>query len=321
MVGAIPYRTFPQLGPFHTFGLLVALGVLFGVYMMAVHMERVGGVDRDTIYRFAVPVLVVAFVGARLTWVITNFRDIHSPLDVIAVWKGGLQFAGGFIGGTVMVVRWLRQHPDVHRWRFLDSVALSVTGGLAVGRIGCYSVGEHLGKSTSFLLGVKYLGGATREGTVNGVPFAGPNGGPPLAAGEVIHNTALYEFGHLVVLLGVLLLLRHRAKVRDGTLFVVFLVWYAVGRFLTDFLRAYDRTKFGLTGAQWLSLLMFVGAVAVSERLYFHLTPWGARPLDGETVLDLSSPSMDDAPLAQERVSAPQVVLGADWEESSEERD
>jgi phosphatidylglycerol---prolipoprotein diacylglyceryl transferase len=269
VLSAIPYKTFPQLGPFHTFGLLVGLGVLLGVYMMAVHMERTAGLSRDLTYSFGFWVVLVGFVGARLTYDITNYHNLSSPLDAIAVWKGGLQFAGGFLGGIAYTVFWLRQHRDIDRWHLLDGIGIALTAGLAVGRIGCYSVGEHLGGQTSFFLGLKYMGGVTREGTAGScIPARFPNNGPGLSCGQVIHNTSLYELLHLAVLLGLLLLLRRRGHVKKGALFVIFLAWYGVARFLTDFLRAYDRKKLGLTGAQWMCLGMLVGAAVVGWRLW-----------------------------------------------------
>src|SRR2546421_10426841 len=114
---------------------MVGLGVLVGVYLLAWHMER-HGLDRDTTSRFGFWVVVCGFVGARLTYVITNTNSIDSPLDVIAVWKGGLQFAGGFLAGVVYAVWWLRRHPVVDRWHILDGLGIALPAGLALGRGG-----------------------------------------------------------------------------------------------------------------------------------------------------------------------------------------
>lgn len=316
MLGALPYRTFPEihLGPLtlHTFGLFVGLGVLVGVYLLALHMERTTGLDRDTTYKMAFWTVVIGFVGARLTFVATNWSDIHSPLDVVAVWKGGLQFAGGFIGGSIYATLWLRRHPAVDTWRMLDGVGLALVSGVAIGRIGCYSVGEHLGGKTSFFLGVKYLGGATRENC----PL---NGGPCFQVNDVIHNTSLYEFIHLALLFALLLYLR-KAKVRSGTLFVIFLAWYGVARFLTDFLRAYDRTKLGLTGAQWMSLGMLVAAVVLARRRFLGAPQ---EEPDQEEPVSEAKPEADPAEPSdiepEDQVPVPrEAVLGAGFEDEDD---
>jgi len=84
--------------------------------------------------------------------------------------------------------------------------------------------------------------------------------------GAVIHNTAMYELLLLLPLIGVLWWLQRR-QVAPGWLTATFLVWYGAQRFLTDFLRAYDETVAGLTGAQYLSAGMVIAGVALAVGL------------------------------------------------------
>lgn len=241
-LAAIPYHTLPsvQLGPLtiRTFGVLVGIGVLFGGWL-AVREVRARGLDGDAFTSLATRAVIVGFIGARLTWVITHWSQIETPLDTIAVWKGGLQFTGGFIA-AVAVGAWMSRRVFPARgMEVMDAAALGLAPGLAIGRLGCLAVGEHLGGETTFFLATKYLGGGTVEG--------------PIAIGTTIHNTSLYEALHLGLLTLLLFWLRDRG-VRVGTLAATFVLWYAPARFLTDFLRAYDRTAAGLTGAQWAML-------------------------------------------------------------------
>jgi phosphatidylglycerol:prolipoprotein diacylglycerol transferase len=185
--------------------------------------------------------VIVGVIGSRLTWVLTHTDQIDSPIDVIAVWEGGLQFSGGFIAAVLVGLPTFRRWSRATRWRMLDAMALGLAVGLAFGRVGCYSVGEHLGGPTSFFLGTRYDGGDTREG--------------PLEVGQVIHNTSLYEGLHLLVLAALLWWVLRKRPV-PGSLIGLFCVWYGVGRFSTDFLRAYDDTVLGLTGAQWMCVVL-----------------------------------------------------------------
>jgi prolipoprotein diacylglyceryltransferase len=85
--------------------------------------------------------------------------------------------------------------------------------------------------------------------------------------GSVIHNTAIYELLLLLPLVGLLWWLERR-RVPGGWLTATFLLWYGTQRFLTDFLRAYDRTVAGLTGAQFVCLGMVAAGTAMAWRLH-----------------------------------------------------
>jgi phosphatidylglycerol:prolipoprotein diacylglycerol transferase len=245
MTGAIPYHTFPNipLGPItlHTFGVAVALGLAAGISIAAWYAAR-SGISSDRVVRLAITLAVVGFVGARIAWVLTHLSSIDSPVDVVAVWKGGLAFSGGFLAAAVVALILLRRWAPLERWILADGIALGLTVGVAIGRIGCISVGEHLGHTTSFVLGWRYLGGVTREG--------------PLVVGSTYHNTAIYEFLHLWLLAALLWGLSRRPDTRPGTLIGVFCVWYGLARFATDFLRAYDHRVLWLTGAQWMCIVL-----------------------------------------------------------------
>ena len=213
-----------------------ALGVLVGVQLLTTHLRRID-VDPDRITSLAIWIVVAGFVGARLTFVLSHLGDYaDEPWRAIAVWQGGLQFFGGFVAAIGVLLWWLRRNPDIPALVMADGLALGLPAGLAIGRIGCYAVGEHLGHETSFPLAIHYEGGTTVEG--------------PLRIGSHVHSTALYEGLGLVVLIAVLILVRRRDP-RPGTLLGVFTLWYGVQRFATDSLRAYDTRVLGLTGAQY----------------------------------------------------------------------
>jgi phosphatidylglycerol:prolipoprotein diacylglycerol transferase len=266
----IPYETFPDfaLGPLtiRTFGTLVGLGVLIGAWVAARDIEQ-WGVPRDDTYKLATRMVVAGIIGSRISWVLTHLDRIDDPIDVIAIWEGGIQFSGGFIAAIIVGFPTFRRLPPVLRWRTLDGYAYGLTIGLAIGRIGCYSVGEHFGRTTEFFLGTTYEGGSTQEDFI---------GDQPLVEGMTFHNTALYEFLHLSVLFALMAWLRARSRrdgrvLEPGTLMGVFVIWYGVSRFLTDLLRSNDDTVLGLTGAQWMSLALVPVGLGVLLRLRHRL--------------------------------------------------
>lgn len=257
MIASVPYRTFPSipLGPFelHTFGLFVALGVLAGSALAVRLMPP--GVDREQTARLITRMVVIGVAGARLTWAVTHLASLDNPLEVVAIWQGGLQFSGGFLAAVAVVAPTMRRWPAALRLQVLDRFAVGLALGLAIGRVGCYAVGEHLGHRSSFFLATRYLGGDTREG--------------PLQVGVAVHNTALYEMLHLLILAALLFWLMARSgdDTTPGLALSIFCLWYGAARFATDMLRAYDSRFAGLTGAQWLCLaLLATGGLIFPRR-------------------------------------------------------
>jgi phosphatidylglycerol:prolipoprotein diacylglycerol transferase len=263
VLAAVPYTTFPtiSLGPLElrTFGLMVAIGVLAGTWLGATYAERFG-VDRELIYRLGSRMVLAGVIGARLTWVVTHLDQIDSPIDVIAVWEGGLQFAGGFLAALAVGIPQFLRWDRITRWHMLDAGAVGVTLGAAFGRIGCYAVGEHFGGETSFFLASRYDGGELRE------PFLGDI---PLQEGMTFHNTSLYEAVWLFVLVALLWWALHRRPDPvPGTAAAMFLFLYAIARFVFDALRVNDERVLGLTGAQWMCVAMIpIGVWVVTRAL------------------------------------------------------
>jgi phosphatidylglycerol:prolipoprotein diacylglycerol transferase len=268
----IPYTTFPDIDlgfiTLRTFGLMVALGVVVGAWVGGRVAQADWGISQDETYRLTTRMVIAAMIGARLTWDITHWDQIENPIDLIAVWEGGLQFSGGFVFAVAAGFPVVRHWKGRKGWGAADAYLYGLAIGLAIGRIGCYAVGEHFGGESDFLLAVRWDGGAVRETTLGGVP---------LAVGMSFHNTALYELIQLLLLFGVLTLLRRR-HASVGTMAGVFCLWYGVARLLTDFLRVNDDTVLGLTGAQYLSIVLIVTGLWILLRVRPRLARQAAAP-------------------------------------------
>jgi phosphatidylglycerol:prolipoprotein diacylglycerol transferase len=281
-LAAIPYTTLPQidLGPFsiRTFGLMFALGVVAGVAIAVRWGERYG-VSGDEIVSLATRMVIAGVIGSRITWVLTNLDSLDSPWDAFAIWQGGLQYSGGFVAALLVGYPTFRHWSTLTKGRMLDAACLGLTVGIVIGRIGCYSVGEHFGSTTTFFLGTRYDGGVTRE---------------PVALGQVIHNTSLYE-GLLLVPLAVLLWWIMRQGAAPGTAAGVFGIWYSVCRFSLDFLRVNDETVLGLTGAQWTCLFI---VLPLAIYVLVRVRPRMAARVALEQAEAAPAPERDDAAAA-----------------------
>jgi phosphatidylglycerol:prolipoprotein diacylglycerol transferase len=297
VLAGISYTTFPEitLGPLtlRTFGLMVGIGVVVGAWLAARVIEDRTGTPREETYSLATKMVVAGIVGSRITWVLSHLDEIDNPIDIIAVWEGGLQFSGGFIAAIIFGFPSFRKWTRQVRWQSLDGYAYGLTAGLAIGRIGCYSVGEHFGSTTSFFLGTTYQGGSTREGLA-GTAFETASQLQLSGVGTTFHQTALYEFLYLGVLFAVFsYLIYGRSKpTRPGTIMASFCFYYGVMRFVSDSLRVNDETVLGMTGAQYMCLAL----IPTSLWIWFKVRPTleldGPVPDDGAD----AGPAHDDGP-------------------------
>jgi phosphatidylglycerol:prolipoprotein diacylglycerol transferase len=201
----------------------------------------------DQADQLVVWLLIGAVIGARIVYCI-----FYDPKNLMADWKyifqtynGGLSFHGGLIGVIVAAIIYTRKK-HIPFWNMADAMALATPTGLAMGRLGNFINGELYGR-------------------ISYVPWAMifKTGGPAPR-----HPSQLYEFFlEGVVFLAVLWWLKTKLK-RDGQITMVFLMGYALCRFVVEFFREPDPQVgyliFGLSMGQLLSVAMFVisGAVA-----------------------------------------------------------
>jgi phosphatidylglycerol---prolipoprotein diacylglyceryl transferase len=307
VLAAIPYTTFPDidLGPLtlRTFGLMVALGVLIGAWIAAAYAERFG-IPRDETYRVATWMVVAGIIGSRLTWAATHTDQIDNPVDVIAIWEGGIQFSGGFIAAIIVGFPFFRRWSRMQRWRTLDGYALGLAIGLALGRVGCYAVGEHFGRRTDFFLASRYDGGSVREPLLGDVR---------LVEGMTFHNTSLYELLYLLVLFPVLgaavqLSRRKGRELAPGTLVGAFVLLYGIARWLSDTLRVNDERVLGMTGAQWLCLALIPAGVWILLVVRPRMAALAAEAPVTEPAADETAPdetAADEAPADEPTADEP----------------
>lgn len=298
VLAEIPYTTFPtiDLGIFElrTFGFMVALGVLVGAWLAARYGEE-HGIPRDTTYSLAMRMVLAGVIGSRVTWVLTHLDDLDTPWEAFAIWEGGLQFSGGFIAAVIFGYPVFRHWNRLTRWNSLDGLAFGLSIGLAIGRIGCYAVGEHFGKASDFFLATRYDGGDVREPLI---------GDEPLVPGMSFHNLSLYELLYMLVIFVVLaaVLYPRSRRARPGTAMAIFCLLYGIARFAADAVRVNDERVLGLTGAQYLCIVL-VGTAAwiwtkVRAQLQTDIADGmrsGTEPPAEETAEPVTAPDEVDA--------------------------
>ncbi len=171
---------------------------------------------------------------------------LSHPLEIFAVWQGGMSFHGGLLGVLLAMVWFARSR---HRpWlQVMDFVAPCVPTGLAAGRVGNFINGELWGRVSSPDLP---WGMVFRDG-----------GSLPR------HPSQIYQFLMEGMLLFVLLWLYARTERKQGQVSAVFLLGYGVFRFIAEFFREPDAhlglLSLGMSMGQWLCIPMIVGGIAM----------------------------------------------------------
>jgi phosphatidylglycerol:prolipoprotein diacylglycerol transferase len=228
--------------PIRMYGLMIGIGFLFAVFLAA-RRARKEGMDPERIMDLGVYLLFAAIIGSRILYVLTNLREYtENPLDVFAVWKGGLVFYGGLLT-AIPFGFWYVWKQKMPLWKIADIMAPSIALAHAFGRIGC------------FFAGCCY--GAVCNGPLC-VTFHDAHSLAPL--GVPLIPTQLLEAGGEFIIFGILTVLwRHRKF--DGQLFWRYPIFYAVLRFVIEFFRGdTDRGLYfngAISTSQIIAVFMF----------------------------------------------------------------
>ncbi len=234
------------LGPFSLswHGLFMVVGIAVGVGLPA-YLVTKARLSVDTLYSIALWAVPGGIIGARLVHVVDYWSYYSAnPGTILAFWAGGLALWGGILGGTLTGVIFAGIKRDFPFGRYADMIAPGIILAQAIGRIGDIINGEHISTATELPWGVVYTH-----------PNSPGYGLPP------VHPAVGYELLMDLFIFGILWKLRGRIQ-PDGSLFLLYLTFYSVGRFFVSFLRLDSNTVFlSLNQPQWISLLVLVVAV------------------------------------------------------------
>ena len=287
-------------------GIGIAVGFLLGAQLMVRRARRSGGPDENDIWNTLFWALIGAIIGARVGYVAGHMSEVtdggRDILGIFKVWEGGISLIGGITGAVLLALPYMLKH-RMGFWRTMDLAAPGLALGIIIGRIGDMIIGDHLGKPTEMALGWRCLGTIQGEEPVSAARYLESTRFgeyPSLGCFDLtLHQTALYDFGSTILLLGLLLWLGRKAR-NAGFLILVFSIWYGAMRVITDFLRV-DRRYFGLTGSQLMTLT--VGLIAI-----YLLARYRGAPPRYALVEDVDGPG-DEPPGAGDR--EPLVPSGA----------
>ena len=132
------------------YSILILSGIIIA-YLLANREGKKFKLPKDFIFDLAFWVVIFGIVGARIYYVIFNFRYYKSDLlSIFKVWNGGLAIHGGIIGGLVTLIVYCKIR-KVNSFRMMDIVVPSLIIAQAIGRWGNFFNGEAHGPETTLL--------------------------------------------------------------------------------------------------------------------------------------------------------------------------
>jgi len=207
-----------------TYGFLVALGVLLGLWISVRNSEK-QGIDGEKAWNFGILLVLSGIIGAKVLYIINDWSSYAAhPADIfsLSTLQAGGVFSGGLVAALIAAVWYIRRH-HLPALAICDAFAPGLALGHAIGRLGCFSAGCCWGKPTNAWWGITFTN-----------PLANELVGTPL--GHPLQPTQLFEAA--VELANFFFLTWLFARKRfDGQIFAAYLVIYGVARYLLEYLR------------------------------------------------------------------------------------
>jgi len=220
---------------------LVGFGMAFWLGRLRIAGARAGRVNLAVLDDLLFFCVLGVVLGGRLGYVLFYKPGFYfaNPLEILALWHGGMAFHGGFLG--VLLAVWYVARRHGLRWlEVTDFLAPLTPLALGAGRIGNFINGELYGRVTDVSWGMLFFS-----------PGAGP---------LPRHPSQLYQFALEGVALFAILWLYSARPRPTGAASGAFLIGYGVFRFAAEYFREPDDflglLALGLSMGQWLSLPM-----------------------------------------------------------------
>jgi len=242
--------TLLKLGPFEIryYGIIYVLGFILAFFFINyLAKEKELKLTKDDIWDLLFYIIIGTVVGARLLEILIYNPAYYftNPLEMLAIWHGGLSFHGGLIGAVIAAYIYCREK-KIQFYDLADIAVIPLAFALFLGRIGNFLNGELVGRITNLPWCVKFK-------NYNGCR----------------HPSQLYEsFKNLFIFFSLWFL--KNKKLKKGILFWSFILMYSTLRFFIEFVRAPDEQIgfiLGLTMGQWLNIIMFIVGIYFFTRI------------------------------------------------------
>src|SRR6476660_6032800 len=206
-----------------TYGFLVAMGVLIGLWISVRNSAR-QGIDPEKAWNLGILVVLCGIVGAKVLYVVYDWNTYPHWTDIFSVstLQAGGVFSGGLIAALVAAAWYIRRN-HMPALGTCDAFAPGLALGHAIGRVGCFAAGCCFGKPTNHFWGVTFTN-----------PIANQNSYTPL--GIPLEPTQLFEAAVELANFFILMRIFQRKKF-DGQVLAAYFILYGVARYFLEFIR------------------------------------------------------------------------------------
>ena len=250
----------PLMGgePITSFGVFMFLSFLTGGILLRSEMERAGH-DPERAWDLVFMAVLGGVVGAKSYYVLLNYEALlANPLSAIFS-RGGMVWYGGFAGALLLIVIEIKRRA-LPLGEMADLCSPTLAIGYAIGRMGCFLVGDDYGRPTQSWVGIPFPRGTppTRVDVLEN--YFNVRVDPAIVErfGQIVpvHPTQLYE----IAMASIIFLVLWKLRVHEhgaGWLWWICLTLLSVERFLVEFVRVKDDRFFGpLTLAQGIAIIL-----------------------------------------------------------------
>ncbi len=299
-----------QLGPLalHWYGLTMTLAIFLGTYVASRYITRHGH-DGSAVWDMLMWVLIPAIIGARLYYVFIQAprsgpggldEYLAHPVEILEVWRGGIHIYGAFILGGIAAILFLR-YRKLPLLPFLDGIGVGLLLGQAIGRIGNFINQELYGPPTTLPWGLR-IDPAHRLAPYNDLT----------KYPDSVRFQPLFLYELLWDALGFVLILwiarRFSKQLKEGDVFLLFLIWSPLGRFFIEFMRT---DSWFFPGTPFNPVHILTAAMVISASIIFFLRHRGTTSSQTQSVDKTSPVGEDEAPVEAESVDDAEHVNSA----------
>lgn len=238
-----------DLGPLqiYWYSIFVFIGLTVGCSIIYFEAKK-RDIDENFLINLIFNSIIIGLIGARAYYVLFNLNYyLSNPLEILAVWNGGLAIHGGIFAGLIFVIIYCKKH-KVNILKMLDIIVLGLIIGQSIGRWGNFFNSEAYGAITT----VENL-------KSQGIPMFIIDG--MYILGEYRQPAFFYESVWCLCGFLAMLIIKKSKYLRIGQLSGFYLIWYGISRFLIEGIRTDSLMLGSIKMAQIVSILFIISGI------------------------------------------------------------